>query len=151
MGFGIQSPADFSFLHDVIRERHPYYIYEDMRRRHPDEPESDHRRGQLLFRVANNLKPSDIRLQGNPSSMMVEYLNAATKGTAPTLLYCEDGVEIPHFHGYSAIILTSIGSANAALWQRLCQSDAVTYDMEDLGIAIFYKDRYPEHYKINKQ
>ena len=48
MGFGIQSKTDFNFLNDIIRETHPYYIYNVLKTSYPQYSNKEHERAQLL-------------------------------------------------------------------------------------------------------
>ncbi len=61
-GFGIESKTDYAFLNDVIKEKYPYYAYEDMRRKHPEDSERELRKRELRFRVANALKNRDYAI-----------------------------------------------------------------------------------------
>jgi hypothetical protein len=48
-----------------------------------------------------------------------------------------------------AIMLVGIQLDQAALWQEmLCQRHVITFDMKDIGIAIFDVERHSQHYKI---
>ena len=135
MGFGIQSPNDYSFLHDVIRERLPYYAYEDIRESHAGASDRELRMQQLVFRVRNAFHGENIAVMREDESL-------------------------PHFHNLRAVILlprnvsTSIFKLHntldeSPLWQEILRhKHAVTFDMVDLGIAIFNTERYAEHYKI---
>lgn len=65
--------------------------------------------------------------------MMVEYVPHTSSQDVPV-----------------AIVLTEIEGANRVLWQRLLEIPAITYDIQDIGVLLIRKGRYPEHYKINR-
>lgn len=106
-GFGIESRTDFEFLHDVIREQHPYYAYQTMRLQHPSDTERQHKIRELRYRIDNALK-------GREYAIIEEPLKDSDK------------------------------------WQTFLNGRYITYDMVDIGIAIYDINRYPEHYKISR-
>lgn len=148
LGFGIQSKTDFAFLHDVIKEKLPYYAYYHMAEVYQKTDESIRKKAQLFFRIANNIMPNEIKVAGDIRKIYVDYADIAPKGNNGTLLLAGKEANIPHFHGLKAVIMTDIDDDNKSLWNRLCDTNAVTYDMRSIGIAIFYKNRTPEHYFI---
>ena len=56
-GYGVQSPSDFYFVQHVLRERSPYYGYENLKeleqQYRPHLPSYSSVTNQLLFRLAN--------------------------------------------------------------------------------------------------
>ncbi len=153
LGFGIQSKNDFAFLHDVIKEKHQYYAYQELREHFPDATSQQQQRAELLFRICNAMKPSRIKMLGLPSPIFAEALNIALPANSinkqqPDFIYGEGECYIPSFYGINTLVLTHINSYNKELWNRVLQANTITYDMKDIGIALFYKDRYPEHYKL---
>ncbi len=169
-GFGVQSKSDFAFLHDVIRERLPYYAYEDLQRQHPSEAAERQQVARLIMRMANHLQPTEVRMHGNDTALMAD---AVTKGCSKTVVrqcdssYIRLGKEGTAAHiehgtmveyvcgtkiaqgGADAVVLTGINGTNTSLWQQLLTADAITFDLRHTGIALFCKGRYPEHYAIN--
>ncbi|MBQ0072823.1 MAG: hypothetical protein KBT34_01370 [Prevotella sp.] len=148
LGFGIQSKTDFAFLKDVIKEQHPYYAYEYLRQQFPNASQQQTHQAQLIFRIINHLRPSDVVTLGTPSKLILAHINAASKGEGKPLIYIEGEAKLPHSHGYSAIIINNINNTNANAWKQVLCTNAVTYDAKTIGIAIFYPNRTPEHYKI---
>ena len=57
MGFGIQSPTDYSFVRNVVNEHWPYYAYENL----TDADWKQQKIGRLYFRLANWCQP-DVML-----------------------------------------------------------------------------------------
>lgn len=73
LGYGVQSPSDFYFVQNVLREASPYYAYSAIHQLHtlsdtkfPHYSESVDR---LLFRLANHIHPSLIVEIGAGSSI----------------------------------------------------------------------------------
>ena len=75
-GFGIHSPSAYKFVTQVLRERLPYYAYDDLRTLRKalhacgERCPGDHEM-QLLFRVVNHLAPQHILLVGADSALTV--------------------------------------------------------------------------------
>ncbi len=149
-GFGIESRTDFDYLHDVLRERRPYYAYAELEQSHPEAQHAEHHLAQLLFRICNAEQPSEIRLLGVPSALNMEALQkAGSTKRGGVLVFGEGEVTLPHFHGISVLVLTHIDTLNGALWQRVLETpNTITYDMQTVGVALFRSDRYAEHYNI---
>lgn len=124
MGFGIQSPNDYAFLHDVIREKLPYYAYADIESRHPHATQRELRVRKLIFRVRNAFPHEKV-----------------------VVIDRDDTTLLPH--DMRAAMLIGIQLDQSALWQEmLCQRHVITFDMKDIGIAIFDADRHAQHYEI---
>lgn len=151
-GFGIESRTDFDYLHDVLRERLPFYAYAELEQMYPQATRDEHRLAQLLFRISNAEQPSHTRLLGLPSAINATALEkVASRRSGGELVFGEGEVTLPHFHGISVLVLTHIDTLNDELWQRVLQtSNAITYDMQTVGVALFRRERYAEHYYIQK-
>ncbi len=166
-GFGIESKTDFTFLHDIIRERLPYYAYDTMLRDHPHATAADHRTAQLLFRLANHCQPISVTLYGDDDALAADALRHAcphavlTHADGPYIQLPTLSVSGKVSQGYAAVLcgeanhptpsptaimVTDIRHGTAALWQQLLRAPLITYDMRTVGIALFAKKRYPEHY-----
>lgn len=59
-GFGIQSPAAFYLVTEVLNERLPYYAYEQLAAIAKEGGEFSVAHCKLLFRLANYIKPQNI-------------------------------------------------------------------------------------------
>lgn len=151
-GFGIESRTDFDYLHDVLREQRPYYAYAELEQSHPEAQRDDLQLAQLLFRVCNAELPSELRMLGMPSELNVEALQkVGSLKRGGVMVFGEGEVTLPHFHGISVLVLTHIDTLNDELWKRVLQtSNAITYDMQTVGVALFRRERYAEHYYIQK-
>ena len=73
-GFGIESRTDYDFLHDVIRERLPYYAYSTMRKEHPGDSERQHRQRELIYRVNNALRNQEHYIIQGPLAENEEWM-----------------------------------------------------------------------------
>ena len=73
LGYGVQSPSDFYFVQNVLREEFPYYAYSAIHKLHtsPDArfPRYSEPIDRLLFRLANHIHPSLIVEVGAGSSI----------------------------------------------------------------------------------
>ncbi len=143
-GFGIQSKNDYAFLHDVLREKYPYYAYDDLKKAFPAAKHSEHRTAQLLFRICNSQHDTTIHLVGTYSTLEKEAVRIAAKSN---IIFTD---RLLHLHGIKVLIVKDINNTNAELWQRVTEAPTITYDMVDTGLAFFNKNRYPEHYSIRK-
>lgn len=124
MGFGIQSPTDYAFLHDVIREKMLYYAYADIEKQHPHATQRELRVRKLIFRVRNAFPHEKVEVIDRDDTMLIS-------------------------RDARAIMLIGIPLDQSALWQEmLCQRHVITFDMRDIGIAIFDAERHSQHYKI---
>ena len=124
MGFGIQSPTDYAFLHDVIREKMPYYAYADIEKQHPHATQRELRVRKLIFRVRNAFPHEKVEVIDRDDTMLIS-------------------------RDARAIMLVGIRLDQSALWQELLgHRHVITFDMEDIGIAIFDVERHAQHYKI---
>lgn len=142
MGFGIQSKSDYAFLHDVLREKNRYYAYDDMQQAFPHAPGRQHEAAQLLFRILNNARGRQTTIVGQLSDieMMACRLSKAQPRITDT---------ITHFHNIDTLIVKAISTSNNELWDRVLQTNAVTFDIKgETGIALFHKSRFPQHYRI---
>ena len=80
-GFGIQSPADYSFVCNVINERMPYYAYEELKKQLPNLTRLQRRKCELLFRIANFLQPQATVNIGMPQCFEKYVLGGCKKTT----------------------------------------------------------------------
>ncbi len=76
-GFGIHSPSAYRFVTEVLRERCPYYAYDEIRawrKRLLAEgvrPMMSNHEAQLLFRIVNHFAPQHILLIGADNALTV--------------------------------------------------------------------------------
>ena len=142
MGFGIQSKTDYAFLHDVLRERLPYYIYDTLWKEYPQYNKKAHRQAQLLFRICNHCRNERIMFVGSFNELDRKAIEQALPYKAEFTKASYDKIIA------DIIIISGIYKENANKWSGFTQGKCITFDMVDLGIAIFDTKRFPEHYKI---
>lgn len=168
-GFGIESRTDFSFLHDVLKEKTPYYAYNDWKKQFTDASEYDTKVARLILRVSNSIQPKTAHVYGRFPPVVKAAISSGCHSTGIELhaspyfrfqslnirTRMEQGTAVellPHNMNETnecvAIIVTHIDSHNSALWQEFVNAPVISYDMRDTGIAIMRKGRYPEHYCI---
>lgn len=144
LGFGIQSKTDFAFLHDVLKERLPYYIYDELEEAFPKYSRRAHRQAQLLFRICNHFRNKRILCIGKFNELDKKAIDHALTQQAE---YTE---RILSKISADIIIINDINKENGNLWSGFIQGNNITYDMVNLGIVIHYENRFPEHYEIQR-
>ena len=156
-GFGIQSPTDFRFVCNVVKEHWPYYAYAAF-------PQGDHwqrrKLGRLYFRLANHFQPAVVLdLVG-----VGEYVQAGCRKAVLTTnaTTTPDLVIIPSTLHPSPFTLLSLCTEKTVLvvedigrhpdaWQTILSDSrpTVTFDLYYCGIALFNPQRSPQHYVVN--
>lgn len=144
LGFGIQSHTDYAFLYDVLKEHHPYYAYETLAQQYPEASHHELRRAQMLYRIANHFHPKAIIACGEVPAIYSAHLCAPV----PKATLTTQASLTPHYILNGTTPVTIVLDTDSPEWQQLSASRAITYDIEDIGIAIHDDKRYPEHYKI---
>ena len=171
-GFGIQSPADYSFVCNVINERMPYYAYEELKKQLPNLTSLQRRKCELLFRIANFLQPQATVNIGMPQCFEKYVLGGCKKttihniynnvsGTGRLLILAsygslkykgEDDILRLLQHGSCLVIDNINGNKNARLvWQSLIADNRCTicFDLYDMGIIMADDKRSKAFYAIN--
>lgn len=85
-GFGIHSPFAFNFVRGVLRERLPYYEYDNIARlhqavkatKHRQEPLISKKDAKMLFRIANYFNPSHLLVTGSRHGVSVASMMAVS-------------------------------------------------------------------------
>ncbi len=90
-GFGIQSPSTFFFITQVLREKMPYYAYDELDDIAECCREMSRRRCRMLFRIVNHFAPkSSITIASATAACSI----ASARRSIPKLLLTQ-GTAIP--------------------------------------------------------
>lgn len=164
-GFGVQSPFAYDFVTEVIGQRHPYYLYEDLAKTFPRLHGSEQRTARLLFRLANFTQPEEVFFD----SRLPEAYRAFTAGGCRKARF----VDAPTGRGLS-IVMPDKELLDEALrqasqtsilvvmpvyeharpreeWASLVGNRHViqSFDLYRLGIIFFDQRRQKAHYLLN--
>lgn len=156
-GYGVHSPFAFRFLTDVVYERTPYYAYSTLDKALPLAHSMRRRKGlHLIFRLANWLQPA-VAVLPQEAHHTRRYLLA---GCRRTLVLADAPA-----HGADLIVLREPDEQAAQMvraggvlildnlqqhreWFRRLPA-ALTFDLYDLGVAIYEERLTKQHYIIN--
>ena len=172
-GFGIQSPADYNFVCNVINEHLPYYAYSELKKQLPNLTSLQRSKCELLFRIANFLQPQVTINIGMPQCFEKYVLRGCMKTTihniynnvsgkcrllilAPSdsLFPSEEREKILHLlqHG-NCLVVDNINDSEQtrSAWQALIADSRCTvcFDLYDMGIIIADNKRDKAFYAIN--
>lgn len=156
-GYGVHSPFAFRFLTDVVYERTPYYAYSTLDEALPLAHSMRRRKGlHLIFRVANWLQPAVAVV---PQEVCHErrYLQAGCRhalvmahapacGADLIVLREPDERAAQMVRAGGVLILDNLQQHRE--WFRRLPA-AVTFDLYDLGVAIYEERLTKQHYIIN--
>lgn len=175
-GFGVQSPWAYDFITTVVREKSPYYAYEDLKETLMAQSKTERRMSKLLFRLANYWQPQTIWLYGEDSEKYAPFLH---RGCLKAALKQADTFEALGSDGCTdMVVLATKGDlANAFLhvaeltndrsmiviepiyldklrrchWKLIWNDLDCTavFDLYECGIIFFDSKRYKHNYKIN--
>lgn len=156
-GYGVHSPFAFSFITDVIYERHPYYAYSELDRMLPVSMRWRRRKGlHLLLRLANRLQP-DIIVLPHDAWWEKRYLQSGCQRASVMCQWPEGEVAMCLLREPSDEALVHLGQRSVLLldnlhryrnWFRQLPSQ-VSFDLYDLGIAFFDTNYNRQYYKVN--
>jgi hypothetical protein len=175
-GFGVQSPWAYRFIRYVVRERYPYYSYDDF---------SDYLNGmscekrsrfKLYFRIANYLQPSTIVDLNPQSDLYFKFFHAGCSTSNYVVLrdakQCNelqniDLLRISLSGDYRSFLNSVLGNINEnsviilediyrdketkIFWKELINDKKVgnVFDLYYLGIIFFDLKRYKNIYYVN--
>jgi hypothetical protein len=153
-GFGIQSPTDYWLVRYVINEHWPYYSYATLGR---DDDWLTRKLGLLYFRIANWRQPQVIE-----SDSYREYLHAgchkASFGDSKELImltldsdYRSRLLSIYNKVNERSVLIVDGIQRDKDFWREIVSDKrtCVTFDLYYLGIVLFDKSRFKQHYIIN--
>lgn len=168
-GFGVQSPFAFSFLHDVIRQKIPYYAYESLKAERLEEESANSRKvDELLFRLTNFVQPVHVILPFEGWKVSQKYITEACRkahihdyGNAddlqvllPTLpsveMVCLQSMDdvfrnqsqiFGNLSDNGLIVIKNINQ-DIAQWKEMLTDERITvsFDLYGLGLLIFRKN-----------
>ncbi len=176
-GFGIQSPWAYSFVCDVINERHPYYAYDSLENRYKDKSLIERKLGRLILRIANCLQPQLTVCFGEQADMYGDYANAgccksrtldnlseainiAGEAGMKRMLWIVSDIEVFRNFGDangilddgSVLVLMNIyrDSQTKQMWRELInRNHYIAFDLYYCGIVFRDDKRYGESFKVN--
>ena len=171
-GFGIQSPADYSFVRNVVNEHLPYYAYAELKKLYPNLTRQQRSKCELLFRIANFMQPHIVINIGTPKHFDTYIAKGCKKATIynninnnvsekdrllilasyDSLQSQKDQILNLLQHG-NILVVDDINSSEQAhsLWQTLIADSRCTicFDLYDMGIIIADNKREKAFYAIN--
>ena len=169
-GYGVQSPSDYEFIRNVIKERMPYYAYAAMKKRFPKLKKKRRKLCELYFRLVNYCQPEMAVIKCGDDGIYAEYLKAASRRIAGTTAdiceaegtramiiadsneLTEKAVEtISTLKEKSVVVIENIGKTGSKTWNTLQQLPCAgtSYDMKSIGIIVMQQKMYQKHYTIN--
>jgi predicted O-methyltransferase YrrM len=81
-GYGVHSPFAFGLINNVIEEKKPFYVFEEIEKKAPRKRRkisSREKYGRLLFRLVNFFRAKTVLQIGVSEQIWTEYLSAAAK------------------------------------------------------------------------
>lgn len=88
-GFGVQSPSAFFFVTQVLKEKLPYYAYEQIDSIAQESGTHSKKMCRRLFRIANYLQPKSIIAIGTTAKAPLCALSVAASTAQATLISAE--------------------------------------------------------------
>ena len=156
-GFGIQSPTDYAFVREVIYERWPYALYDELEAKFYGTSSFMLKLSQLLLRVSNYAQASRIGIIGPLPPVMEAHLKAGCRKSEivrPSKFPCVGGLPLPSgsppMQGERGEGLLVIATELNEQWQAyIRQEHIISFDLYYLGIAFYDEKRYREEHVVN--
>lgn len=156
-GYGVHSPFAFRFLTDVVYEHTPYYAYSTLDASLPLAYGMRRKKGlHLIFRVANWLQPAVAVV---PQEVCHErrYLQAGCRHAlvlahapacgADLIVLREPDERAAQMVRAGGVLILDNLQQHREWFRRLPAT--VTFDLYDLGVAIYEERLTKQHYIIN--
>lgn len=156
-GYGVHSPFAFRFLTDVVYERTPYYAYSTLDEALPLAHSMRRQKGlHLMFRIANWLQPAVAVV---PQEVCHErrYLQAGCRHAlvmahapacgADLIVLREPDERAAQMVRAGGVLILDNLQQHREWFRRLPAT--VTFDLYDLGVAIYEERLTKQHYIIN--
>lgn len=132
-GFGIQSPWAYSFVTDVIGEKHHYYAYADIDRNCTSR--KHRKRQRLYYRLSNFVHGSRVYITdiNNDADIILQLCRMASPSGI---------VVIENIH---------CNNISRKRWHDIRDNElvGVTFDLYDFAICFLDKTMFKQHYKLN--
>lgn len=156
-GYGVHSPFAFRFLTDVVYERTPYYAYSTLDKALPLAYSMRRRKGlHLIFRLANWLQPA-VAVLPQEAHHTRRYLLAGCRRTlvladapahgADLIVLREPDEQAAQMVRAGGVLILDNLQQHREWFRRLPAT--VTFDLYDLGVAIYEERLTKQHYIIN--
>lgn len=156
-GYGVHSPFAFRFLTDVVYERTPYYAYSTLDEALPLAHSMRRRKGlHLIFRVANWLQPA-VAVLPQGACHERRYLQAGCRHAivmahapacgADLMVLREPDEQAAQMVRAGGVLILDNLQQHREWFRRLPAT--VTFDLYDLGVAIYEERLTKQHYIIN--
>lgn len=156
-GYGVHSPFAFQFLTNVVYEQSAYYAYEELDKDLSVVQRMRYRKGlHLLFRLANWLQPSTIVTPENASQAKA-YLQAGCKKAVILSTIPSNGADMILLNKPDDLAANKVKNGGILLLDNLHHNRkwlrnlpaTLTFDLYDIGIAIYDDKLIKQHYIIN--
>lgn len=158
LGFGIQSPTDYTFVREVINEHWQYYAYLELENLKGDW--LNKKLGKLYFRLANWRQPAKMQ-----DDEYAPYWHAGCK----KIIFTEniDAVELIRVRiaekdgSFFAHLFNMVDDQTVLIVEGICQNwerwhqiignqrVRVSFDLYYCGIIFFDSKRQKQHYIVN--
>lgn len=155
-GYGVQSPFAYHIVRDVVAEDMPFYAYDELQTRFGKRKDEDFLR--LIFRLANEVQPSQVRispalwsnaletyiLAGCAKASVLKTTDKADKGTISLILTAHAGEAkdlCANLTPDSCLIVADTRSYRT-LWKRICANALQKKSSTTTGLLIFDCGRY---------
>lgn len=154
LGFGIQSPSDYSFVRNVVNEHTLYYAYDELR----DDDWLVQKLGRLYFRLANWRRPCVMLLDKYQKYWLAGcrkliFADSIDRVELARITVEEQNVwkELLRKTDDDSVVVVEGIWRNPQRWKDMIADDGVmtTFDLYYCGIVLFETKRYKKHYTIN--
>lgn len=156
-GYGVHSPFAFRFLTDVVYERTPYYAYSTLDASLPLAYGMRRKKGlHLMFRIANWLQPA-VAVVPQEACHERRYLQAGCRHAivmahapacgADLIVLREPDERAAQMVRAGGVLILDNLQQHREWFRRLPAT--VTFDLYDLGVAIYEERLTKQHYIIN--
>ena len=165
-GFGIQSPLAYQLVTDVLCQRNPYYLYDDLKSLCPQLRGIRLRICRMLLRLSNAQQAAITYFANNLPKEYMAYVKAGNRkgrfvdspaDSSFVLLSADHQEDITHIldsaHDDTTLFLDKIYVSREAAerWKTVVGHPRVsmTFDLFDCGVAVLAHSLQKANYKLN--